>query len=1393
MRMFLRRLVPRYLHPLILCVVLIGKNCAEAGSSFRETPGAEANSVCPSAKINYRFDHIAENYGLCDPHVFSVFQDSYGFMWFGTGSGLSKYDGNRCKSYLINAGTPMLSGETVFAMHEDSSGNLWVGTTTGGLYRYIREMDLFKQYLQDPRSSKSLGNNSVFSLYMDRDSTLWVGCAEGVLNKYIQKTDSFEQIDLLRGRPQHSWNYITAITEDLNGNLWLGTNETGLVRLHKESGEMTWFQYDVSNDQSISGNSVWSLLVDADGELWVGTKHNGLNHFNSAQGGFDRFLHDSENENSLSNNSVLSIIEDASGILWIGTEHGGLNRFDKRNKVFMSYQADDRDPHSICDNTIWQVFEDHAGVIWLATENSGLSKFDYKKRGVHSFHSHSDRADFMSHKSVWSLLEDVNGDLWIGTFRGLNRFDREKDRFISYLHDPEDSNSLSMDQIQSLMEDSRGNLWVGTAFGGLNLYNRAGDNFTHYPFDTLNAQGIDGSRVDAMIEIADSVYLLGTDAGLVQFNPFTGVIKRYREEIIVRSMYRDDKNGIWVGSQGCGLFHSVEGEMTFSEVFDDPELRNQSVFSIVESAANPAELLFGLSNGLLILDRQTGNLRHVSRKSSNVKFDYVASAFDDQRGNIWMAANKGLYVIDRKSWAIRELGPDDGVENMQFNARAGFRNKQGKIYFGGVDGFTEFHPDSIIENHVPPQLMLTGLKINNQTVAIGPQSPLRENINICEKIILHHNQRNIQLEFSALHYSHPPTNQYKYRLFPFEQAWHQGNNRTATYTNLDPGNYTFQFSGSNNDGVWATEAGTLFIQVLPPWWRTIWAYLIYLTITISVARLLYQLRISRLRLQHQVEMEHLAAERLQETDKLKSKFFANISHEFRTPLTLILGFVHKLLAVQRDKDQTQDLNMIGKQAKRLLELVTQMLDLARLENNTLTLKAKQRNVVPLIGALVHSFSSLADLKDIHLSCHTECEEIEVFTDKGVLLKIINNLLSNALKFTPAGGQVEVIISFAAHSPLSDQGALRIDVIDSGPGIPPDQLERVFDRFYRLEDNESAQVEGTGIGLSLVKELVELHHGSVEIESQNCEGTAVSVHLPLGSDHLEAGEIVEEDSDPDGDAWIANDARPEELSIQIPQSRGSAASRLLIVEDNSDVRALIRSYLDREYRCYEAADGIEALKLIQQFHPDLVISDVMMPRMDGNLLCKKIKNDEQTSHIPIILLTAKADKESKLEGLGTGADDYLTKPFEAEELQLRVHNLIQQRQNLRQKIQKEIGLLPEELDLQSIDKKFISRVLDVVSRGMSEPDFSVAKLSKQVHMSRQHLNRKLRSITGLTTVEFIRSQRLKRAALLLRNKQSTITEIAYAVGFSTPSHFSRAFQREFGQTPSAYLNEFQPSN
>jgi signal transduction histidine kinase/AraC-like DNA-binding protein len=944
----------------------------------------------------------------------------------------------------------------------------------------------------------------------------------------------------------------------------------------------------------------------------------------------------------------------------------------------------------------------------------------------------------------------------------LNRFDTENNKFTIYEHDPNNPRSLSHNGVFALHIDRAGNFWIGTIGGGLNKLilnenEKIPPVFLHYKHTPNDPHSIGGNNVLVIYEDEDEFLWVGTD-GLDKFDKRNEKFFRYQHDPsnpnslsnnLVSTIYQDKNGVLWIGTEGGGLNKLVPGDNeesppTFIHYQEIDGLANDIIYGILED--NHHNLWLNTKNGL-----------------SKFNPDEV-----DDKGIVLPSAFKNYYV-------------QDGFQDNEFMASY-FKNSRGEMFFGGINGFNAFYPDSLKENLTIPAVVITDFKVLNEDYKLDTS------ITEINQIVLSYNENFLSFDFAVLDYTVPEKNNYAYKLDGLDNDWNYVDNRNfAHYTNLSSGEYVFMVKGSNNDGVWNEEGVSIKIIILPPWWKTWWAYLSYAIFFIFALFWIRRYEMNRISYKNQGKIDKAVLKEKEETEKIKSRFFANISHEFRTPLTLIFGPAKDIMDKTNDLKTKENAGIINRNAGRLYGLVNQLLDLSKLEAGRMTLETSEQNIISLLKGLVLSFTSLAERKRITLKFNTIEENLNVYIDKEKIVRIVNNLLSNAFKFTPEGGRID----FTVGKMIKE---LELRISDSGIGIPKERIDNIFDRFYQVDGSHSRESEGSGLGLALTKELVELHKGKIKVESTEGEGSTFTILLPLGKEHLKPNEIVQKEIREETTKTIEE----EDLNPEIEKSKGKAdidvlletgKPILLIVEDNLDVRNYIVSHLEDDYGIQEAIDGEDGFtKSIEQI-PDLIVSDVMMPKMDGFQFCAKIKTDERTSHIPVILLTAKASGESKIEGLETGADDYIMKPFDAKELKVRIKNLIDQRKKLREHFLQEGIFNLDNKNIISVDKKFLEKAVKIINEHLSDSLFGVESFASKIALSRVTLHKKLIALIGEPPGNLIKRIRLSKAAKLIENKTGNISEIALEVGFNNPAYFSECFKKQFGVTPSQYQSNF----
>jgi signal transduction histidine kinase/ligand-binding sensor domain-containing protein/DNA-binding response OmpR family regulator len=1374
---------------------------------------------------NIKFEHISVEQGLSHTTVKSIFQDRKGFMWFGTEDGLNKFDGYKFTVYRYDPDDSTTLGfNEILGIYEDKSGDLWIATTGGGLNKFDQQSESFTSYTYEQSNPASVEPNSIYSMtgfcYGNKE-ILWLGTTRG-LYKFDLQTEKFTHLPHTDKGWPYSW--IRAVTVDSAGKIWLGAIADGVHRFDPETGQYTSFRHDPDVPNSLSDNGVLSLCWDKAGILWVGTK-DGLNRYHTETNHFISYSIGTNYRQSPGGNWVFSIYEDRSGTLWLGTAVGGLKAFNRQTAKFTSYMHDPGDPGSISDNTVMCIFEDKAGLLWAGTWR-GINAIDPRKTQFLDIRPHPGDSNSLSGNFIWSICESNHkgkSSLWIGTkTKGLNKLDLTTGKFERYIHESGNPNSIPSNFIFSLCEERSGILWIGTYGDGLIKYDPQLNKFYRYVHDPDNPGSISGNIIFSIIEDKSCNLWIGTQGGgLNRLDKGTNQFTCFLRNSVVTNIYEDRSGNLWMAGSGLKkLDHRTRQFTSYRYNPEDPSgISSDRTTAIYETSEDGQQVLWvgTYSSGLNRLDSENEKFKCYTI-DDGLPSNTINGILEDREGSLWLSTNNGISKFNPGNETFTNYDVADGLLDNKFNVRVCCKTADGQMFFGSTKGLVSFYPDRLKKNLNVPEIVFTDFRIFNKPVGIKKNKATLDNHNYLlekhisegQEIELSYRENVFSFEFAALDYSAPEKNQYAYKMEVVDPEWvhTDASRRFATYTNLDPGEYIFKVKGSNNDGLWNENGTSIKIIITPPWWKTKLAYTFYILLFVSILIITWFIQLRRIRLKQQLKMEHFEAEKLREVDQLKSRFFANISHEFRTPLTLIKGPVKQIMDGTFIGNLKEQCKMILRNSDRLLGLINQILDLSKLESGEMKLQVAETDIVQYLKGMVLTFSPLADRKKVTLKFKFTENELTGYIDRDKLEKIVTNLLSNAFKFTPEYGEIILECGLRnADSKIQNpkskiqinnsefripNSKFQISISNTGPGIPKDQLDKVFDRFYQVDDNYKKDAEGTGIGLALTKELVEVCHGEISVSSVPDKITTFSVTLPIDKGYFNEDEIVETTPQispltKGGQRGVSITDKGITISSEEVKSKKSAPL-LLIVEDNPDVTSYISSFMNHDYRILRAENGKEGLKIALDKYPDLIISDVMMPEMDGFEFCQKVKSDERISHIPIILLTAKADLDSKIEGLEFGADDYVTKPFEARELQIRAKNLIEQRRKLREKFSLLLDLKPEDIAASSMDEQLLQRLLAVFEDNIEDPNFNLEHLSREIGMSRTHLNRKIQALTNLSSRDFIRTLRLQRAARLLYSASGTVSEIAYKVGFNNLSYFSRAFRKHFGKLPSDFAKE-----
>ena len=1350
-----------------------------------------------SPPTDIKFSHISE--GLSQNTVTCIAQDVVGYMWFGTRNGLNRYDGIDFSIYEYDPDdSTSISSNYINSIFLDSHGRLWVGAMGGGLNMYDRNKDAFTHWKSDPEEAGSLSDDWVNVIYEDRDHRLWIGTENGGLNLMNEdgKTFTVFQHDPLDPASPAS-NRVSSLIEDGEGHLLIGYSTGQLDELGHDF-EFSHFRGEV---QESGAQSIECMFEDMDGNIWLGTDI-GVEKAIKEEGNY-RFLPIDLGMGATEGKKVFAISEDDHKRLWIGIENGGLTILDRKNNQQERYLPDPKDPKSLGSNSIWAIYRDNLGAMWLGARNRGISKWDqYEHRFNH--HRSGISGYHFANKDVTCFLEDHAGNIWIGTDGGgLNVINPDASDYTHFYHDPEKPNTISDDAIISLFEDSERNLWVGT-WNGLNRYDESLNTFVRYKHDPEDETSISGDRVWSMIEDSYGDMWLGTRAsGLNRYDRERDAFevfhtKGYEDDRHIGferifKIYEDSDSNIWLGSgvDGVDLMRrQPDGTFRYQHFRNDPgdpgTLSNNMINVIMESSKG--DIWIGTWRGLNRYDKTTRTFERYTRKNG-LPDNVINGILEDGSGILWISTNQGLSTLNPDNGNIKNYTTEDGLQAMEFIRGAYYKTKNGEFFFGGINGFNAFFPEQVKENPHVPEIVLTNFKLFNERIIPERSGLLDAHVNDVREIEVAYNQNHLSFEFTVLNYSQSAKNRYSYYLEGYDHDWTElSNQRTATYEKLPPGEFLFHVRGTNNDGIFSFDRDPVRIIINPPWWKTWWAYSIYALIILTVILWGRQNIIRRERLKSKLRLERMELQKMQEVNQMKSNFFANISHEFRTPLTLILGPLRNMYANTFAGNTKKQLRMMIRSGERLLSLVNELLDLSKIEANSLSLNAREEDLKLFLHTIFLSFKDHAHSRHVEYKFQPADNNPSLFFDAEKLEKVISNLISNALKFAEGG-----TVTLGTRLPDDKADAIEIYVRDTGIGIPADAMPYVFDRFYQVDHSNHQMAGGTGLGLALSRELVELHGGTLSVDSREGEWTTFSVFLPMGSDHLTDQQLTpgaSVNNPPSAHQKIELSSSTSDQWKYAESQSKIDAPLILIVEDNIDMRHFIEDQFAERYRTITAEDGLEGWKKCLANAPDLVVSDVAMPRKNGIELCHQIKQDERTAHIPVLILTSRATSEDQLTGLEEGADDYVTKPFDPKILLARAENIIATRRVLRSRFgaARPLTIEPSQVTVTSVDEEFLNSVLKSIESNISNPDYRVQDLSRDVAMSRMHLYRKIKAVTGMTVVEFIRTMRLKRAAQLILQNQSTIAEITYQVGFSDLQYFRKCFRKLFGCTPSEYATQ-----
>ena len=1346
--------------------------------------------ICKSVRIAAQTGrYYSTEQGLSSSLINHIYQDKHGYIWMATEYGLSRFDGRRFVNYKQTSGVDTdIKNNYVRTIYETKKNVLLIGCIDG-LMKYDRETDTYRE-IPMIRSDKQVFPH-VTQIVELNNNEVWISTSGQGMFCLDDNSSVAKSLDhkLYHG----NYNFQSCFYEDSFGSVWIGTEGNGLIRYAPSTGQISTYKYPEIIDNNIS-----SIIEDSGGNLFIGTQKQGLSRYDSKNNRFETIYHRNGNKISV---YCLSFIE---GKLIIGTDGQGLMYYNPSANVVDNYTINDA-PFDFSDGKVHAILEDRDKNLWIGLFQKGIillpkTENDFRYMGSKSVHYNP-----IGQRCIMSVYRTEDNHLWVGAdSEGVFELDESGKRLNHYAL--RNASYPVGNTVMSIFEDSQNNLWLGSYMQGLLLLDRKNGKFEQ-PLK------IASEKVMSITEDhSGNLYIATLGAGFYQYNLHTKNLIHFesskdekddfnRNELAndwVNTLYCDKEGLIWIGHyKGVSCFNPKTS--SFLDINNINTLISYCVgYSLVED--RDGNIWAGTTDGLFKLNKNTGESINYDT-TNGLPNNVICGICEDTDGNLWMSTYKGISKYSKVQDRFINYYAGDGLQGNEFTHGSYHRDVQGILYFGGINGITSFMPEKIKGSPKKTEVLITEFYLFtdpiNRTTQSGGKPVIYTSVQQSNIFQLHHNDNTFSIVFSTLQYSNTEQMSYQYKIDELSQQWlntDPGVNR-VTYNNLPPGRYTFHVR-SFNLGEYS-EARTISIIITPPWYLTWWAYWIYFFMFLLLIYIVIKIILTRIN--HRREL--MKRDHAEELNEAKLQFFINISHEIRTPMTLIINPLEKLLNTTKDAELKKTYLMIYRNSQRILRLINQLMDIRKIDKGQMHMKFRQTDMVGFICDVMTTFEYAAQLKGIEMKFNNTLPQLMVYVDLNNFDKVLMNTLSNALKYTESGGMVMVDLSVGQD--LNRNDALRdyfeISITDTGIGIDEAKIERIFERFYQVDNDKTKSNFGTGIGLHLSRSLVELHHGIIYAENRkDGQGCRIVVRIPLGNSHLRPDEY-------ERNIEITPDARHNligynEVFEDINQEsavekniRAKSKFRILVAEDEPEIQNYLKSELSDEYRIILSSNGKDAYDKILTDTPDLVISDVMMPEMDGFTLCRKIKQNTNVNHLPVILLTARSASDDKLEGIDMGADAYLVKPFNTELLKGTINNLISNRKLLRNKFsgaqQQEDKI--DSISLKSSDDILMDKVMRVVNEHIANPEFNVEMLASEVGMSRVHIYRKLKELTNLSARDFIKNIRLQQAANLLKtDKKLTISDVAYATGHINLSHFSNSFKNKYGMSPTEYSAAFR---
>lgn len=1304
-------------------------------------------------------EKINQKQGLSNSRITGIVKDEDGFIWISTQDGLNKYDGFNFE--VFQKKNSNISSNDITHIIRDSKNRIWVATLGGGISLYDKQKNNFRVIKKLNSEAKSIISNQINILFEDTQGFIWIGTDNGVskINPVSFNYINFQSLELsninvtsfyegmngdmyigtfgrglfvlknghksiekIKVNQQEKIKYINVLSSLNNDNLLVGTSYHGLMRFDLNTNLVT--DYFKENNLNDTPDIVRSVKTDSRGNLWVGSDGKGLFKIespNSTKVKLKKFDFNPESKSGLSGNAIYVIAEINNNSIWIGTAWNGLNVINyKDNSELIYSDIKGEKPFPVLS------INKSKNSLFIGSDGNGLTTFNFKDKSIKKLPID---ANYIQHISI-------NDDrfIWLGTFaNGLIKYDLRDNTQKKYVNTINDNSSISFNNVRDLIFEGD-SIWVGTWGGGLNLFDKKKQEFKTFTFND-SIKPLNNRNIVSLENDDNKIWIATFGGGLNMFEKRTKKFKNFKfsesnhnsiSSNYIFSLLKDSRNNLWIGSSGAGISRM-----------------NLKDFSIT--------------------------------RFEEYKYSTITSIIEDNENNIWFGSKNGILKYDYKDNAMHQVNVLYG----DYHLNSTFIDKDNYLYFGGINGITKFNPSQIDLSFNPIKVFITDFKLFNKKVSITDNGILQSNIQTVDEITLNYSDNVFTFNYAGIKYPFSKDLEYAIKLENFDEQWREvGKDRTATFTNLSPGEYIFKVKAKEIDDEWKSDYTSIRIKVLKPFWSTWWAILFYLFLIVLIAYYLRKNFIEKGKLKSSLEFEKLMHEKDNEIYKLKQQFFTNISHEIRTPVTLIISSINRLFNNDYLKDgrKIKAANTIRRNSNLLLRLVNELLDVKKLENNDITLKVTENNIVSFVKEIYSSFSDVASDRNINYELKTDLSKSILWFDKNQLEKVIFNLISNAFKFTHDNGEISIIIS-------EEQEKVVIKIKDNGIGLSKENQKKIFKRFYQVDNNHSDKNRGFGLGLSIVQDIVKLHKGKITVESEIKEGSVFEVILKKGTDHLK--EYISDNLL----SKFSNDNKTIiDLKRKVNKKKGEVFS-VLVVEDNVEIQDYVKDLLENSnYSVIQAFNGLEGLQKVTKHLPDLIITDIMMPEMDGTELIKKVKTNSITSYIPIIVLTAKTAIEDKRENFQLGADDYITKPFDDVILLSRIKNLLKNRKFLKNKFGSQDIFEPKKININSKDQKFLESVYKIFEENLETSSLNAVMVSEKMNMSHSTLYKKIKILTGLTFVEFLRDYKLSVAKQLIQETGYSVSEASYKVGYSDNKYFSKLFKAKFKKSPSYFLKK-----